>query len=220
MPVKAILTDIEGTTTSIEFVHEVLFPYARTHMKGFLQTKVSDPKVQQVLSEIDPELDFESLVERLDLWMAEDRKITSLKTLQGLLWEEGYRRGDFKAHLYPEVHETLKLWKAKGLALYVYSSGSKKAQKLLFEHTLEGDITSLFDGFFDTTVGAKRDVSSYNALIKHIKLPPSQVLFLSDSLEELEAAQDAGFMTALVCRGSKIGNTQHRTITNFKELNL
>uniref|UniRef100_UPI0025F63FA9 acireductone synthase n=1 Tax=uncultured Stenotrophomonas sp. TaxID=165438 RepID=UPI0025F63FA9 len=133
-------------------------------------------------------------------WIDQDRKHTALKALQGLIWDEGYRRGDYTAHFYPEVAPVLKGWHAAGLPLYVYSSGSVPAQKLFFGFSDAGDLNSLFSGNFDTEVGGKREAPSYAHIAKAINIAPAEILFLSDVVEELDAAREAGLQTVLVDR--------------------
>jgi len=164
MTIRAILTDIEGTTSSISFVKDVLFPYARKHLPAFIETHADKPYVQHWLHEAAKEAGLVSasqqeMIELLQRWIDEDRKATPLKALQGMIWEEGYRSGEYRAHVYPEVAQKLREWKAHHVDLYVYSSGSVPAQKLFFAHTEAGDLTSLFSGYFDTEIGAKRDVA-------------------------------------------------------------
>ncbi len=217
---KAIITDIEGTTTSISFVHDELFPYARVHMETFVRENQYESEVRKTLLDIDEDGDLDRIVQKLNQWMAEDRKITSLKTLQGLLWEDGYKRGIFKTHLYEEVYSCLKVWKEKGIALYVYSSGSVHAHKLLFSHSSFGDLTPLFSGFFDTKIGSKRDPSSYVAIANTLQLPPNEIFFLSDIAEELDAAESAGISTYLVCREGRPERSQHSVVTNFTQIQI
>ncbi|MCB1728275.1 MAG: acireductone synthase, partial [Gammaproteobacteria bacterium] len=137
--IQAILTDIEGTTSSISFVKDVLFPYAREHMRDFVQTHADEVPVRQALDDVDNAvghlLNTEDAIDQLIMWIDQDRKITPLKALQGLIWEAGYRDGDFHGHVYPDAVDRLRRWQADGLRLYVYSSGSVYAQKLLFGHT-------------------------------------------------------------------------------------
>ena len=203
--IRAIVTDIEGTTSSIRFVHEVLFPYARKRLPAFVETHADKPEVQHWLSEAAREAGFieASRNEVIDLligWIDSDRKATSLKALQGLIWAEGYASGDYLGHVYPEVADRLRAWHAAGIRLYVYSSGSVEAQKLLFGHSEAGDLTPLFSGYFDTETGPKRDVESYRRIAEHIGLPASDIQFLSDITAELDAARAAGMKTTLLCR--------------------
>ena len=203
--IKAILTDIEGTTSSISFVKDVLFPYARKRLPAFLTTHADKPEVRHWLHEAAKEAGLVSasqseLIALLQRWIDEDRKATPLKALQGMIWDEGYRNGDYRAHMYPEVPAKLRVWKDQGLELYVYSSGSVAAQKLFFAFSEAGDLTPLFSGYFDTETGPKRDANSYRSIAIAIGMPANEVLFLSDVVEELDAAQAAGMKTTLLAR--------------------
>lgn len=193
--IKAILTDIEGTTTAIAFVKETMFPFAEAALDGFLDAQGADPAVAAILAEIgeDPRA-------KLRAWMAADAKVTPLKTLQGLIWAAGFADGRLKGHLWPDVAACLQAWQAGGLTLAVYSSGSVAAQKLLFGHSLAGDLTPLFSGFFDTRIGAKREAAAYAAIAAQLALPPADILFLSDVAEELDAARAAGLATCQLVR--------------------
>ena len=196
----AILTDIEGTTTRISFVHDVLFPYARTRLPAFLQTHAANPEVAACLAEIARLAPATPPVRALLEWMDRDAKITPLKTLQGLIWAEGYANGTLQSDLYPDVAPALRRWHAVGTRLFVYSSGSVPAQKLLFAHSPAGDLTPLFDGFFDTRIGAKREAPSYTAIATATAMPPSAILFLSDVPAELDAAAAAGMLVCQLVR--------------------
>ena len=200
-PVSAVLTDIEGTTSNIAFVKETLFPFAREALEGFLADHGQEPEVAACLAEArrlaEPGEDAVSALRR---WMAEDAKITPLKTLQGLIWRQGYLDGRIEGHLWPDVAPCLRAWARAGIGLHVYSSGSVAAQKLIFGHSAAGDLASLFTGFFDTTTGGKREAASYAAIARNLHLPPESILFLSDVAEELDAAATAGFQTCQLVR--------------------
>ncbi|MBS0557292.1 MAG: acireductone synthase [Proteobacteria bacterium] len=203
--IGAILTDIEGTTSSISFVKDVLFPFARKRLPAFIETHADKPDVQHWLHEAAREAGIiyaerEEIIELLQRWIDEDRKATPLKALQGMIWDEGYREGAFRAHVYPEVAARLREWKQRGLELYVYSSGSVAAQKLLFGHSEAGDLTPLFSGYFDTETGPKREAESYRRIAAAIGKPADQILFLSDIAEELDAARAAGMRTTQLAR--------------------
>jgi enolase-phosphatase E1 len=217
--IRAIVTDIEGTTTSISFVTEVLFPYARAHMAEFVRAHADDANVQALLGEVSTlsgqSLDEGQAIDQLIRWMDEDRKIGPLKALQGLIWEAGYQSGAFQGHIYPDAVDRLRQWKEAGLALYVYSSGSTHAQQLLFGHTGYGDLTPLFSGFFDTRVGAKQEADSYRAIAGHIACPPGEILFLSDIAAELDAARLVGFNTCQLLREGASGAESHPHATRF-----
>lgn len=221
--IRAIVTDIEGTTSDIRFVHNVLFPYARERLAGFVNAgQFSDP-VKSVLDNLReeiarPQATTSELIQTLFDFMDEDRKSTSLKALQGMIWHEGYMNGDFTGHLYPDVLPALEKWKQQDLDLYVYSSGSVAAQKLLFGYSDEGDITHLFSGYFDTRVGAKRDVQSYLNIAEQIGQPAGQILFLSDIHQELDAAQQAGFRTVQLIRDDDDAASQHHQVPRFDDI--
>ena len=204
MPVRAILTDIEGTTSSISFVKDVLFPYARRALPGFVRDHGDEPEVRRWLDAVATEqggiCGDGTIVEVLQGWIDEDRKHTALKALQGMIWDAGYRSADFTAHLYPDAAAALREWHDAGFPLYVYSSGSVPAQRLFFGHSDAGDLTSLFAGWFDTEVGGKREAVSYTRIADAIGKPPAEVLFLSDVVEELDAAREAGMQTVLLDR--------------------
>ncbi|OYY73607.1 MAG: acireductone synthase [Gammaproteobacteria bacterium 28-57-27] len=203
--IKAIVTDIEGTTSSIDFVHQVLFPYAREHLADFVRTNLDNPEVQEQLAAIERELgeahlSLDEALAHLMEWMDEDRKVTALKVLQGMVWEQGYRQGDFNGHVYQDAVDGLRRWHEQGLRLYVYSSGSVQAQKLLFAHSDAGDLTALFSGYFDTTIGAKREVAAYRLIVEALELAPHEVVFLSDIPAELVAAKAAGMQAIGLAR--------------------
>ncbi|BAV98567.1 acireductone synthase [Lysobacter enzymogenes] len=204
MPIRAILTDIEGTTSSISFVKDVLFPYARRALPGFVAARGKEPNVRKWLDVVAVEnggaCQDSVIVEVLQGWIDEDRKHTALKALQGMIWADGYKSADFTSHMYPDAAPALQRWKDAGLRLYVYSSGSVPAQRLLFGHSDVGDLTDLFSGFFDTEVGGKREAASYQRIRESIGLPGEEILFLSDVVEELDAAREAGLGTVLVDR--------------------
>lgn len=223
--IKAIVTDIEGTTSSLSFVKEVLFPYARANLADFVRLHAEAPQVKTVLEEsckeVGAELDTGQLIAQLIQWLDEDKKVTPLKSLQGLIWEAGYQKGDFKGHVYQDAAASLKAWKAKGVDLYIYSSGSVHAQKLLFSHTEYGDLTPLFSGYFDTHVGGKKDRGSYCKIAKQLGVPAGQLLFLSDIKEELDAAKAAGFQTLWLTRGcTPEPNAEHRQVSSFDRIEL
>lgn len=223
--IKAIVTDIEGTTSSILFVKDVLFPYARAHLADYVQSHRQEPQVQALLGdvgkEVGSELTLEQTVAQLIQWIDEDKKVTPLKSLQGLIWEAGYRQGDFHGHIYADAVANLKAWKQAGLDLYVYSSGSVYAQKLLFGHTEYGDLTPLFSGYFDTHIGGKKERSSYDHIAAQLGLPAGEILFLSDIKEELDAAKEAGFETIWLVRDGEIDpQAEHRQVGDFDRIDL
>ena len=213
MPVSAILTDIEGTTSSISFVKDVLFPYARRALPGFVRDHRDDPEVRRWLDVVATEhgsiCSDDVIVETLQGWIDQDRKHTALKALQGMIWQAGYRDADFTAHIYPDAAPALRDWHARGYPLYVYSSGSVPAQKLFFGHSDAGDLTGLFSGWFDTAVGGKREPDSYAGIAESIGVRPHGILFLSDVVEELDAARLTGMQTVLVDRLADYPEPRH-----------
>jgi len=225
--VEAVLTDIEGTTSSIAFVKNVLFPYSRARLLGFIKAHSDEPEVQRSLRETAREAglaenDRRTIVDTLLRWIDEDRKATPLKTLQGMIWQDGYERGAYRAHLYPEVAAKLREWKTRGLRLYVYSSGSVQAQKLFFGYSTAGDLASLFDGFFDTEIGGKHERGSYLRIAQAVGTPPDRILFLSDIEAELDAAHGAGMRTTQVCRPPETcrSGAPHPCVADFSAIEV
>lgn len=221
--IQYILTDIEGTTTSVNFVYEVLFPYFSTHFKDFVarhaelealkaQIRATQETVQ---TEQNRAINENEAIEQLLAWTLEDRKHPALKILQGLVWQEGYQAGSLKGHIYTDVPPVLAQWKEAGKALGIYSSGSVQAQKLLFASSDFGDLTPLFSHYFDTAVGNKREVASYQNIQQAIGLPADQILFLSDIEQELDAARSAGFQTLQLVRDKTVPSQKHATAPNF-----
>jgi len=202
--IRAVLTDIEGTTSSLSFVKDVLFPYSRERIEPFIRTHAADPAVAPLLDEArraaGAPLDVDALIAQLIRWIDDDRKITPLKALQGLIWEQGFKAGDFRGHIYPDALTRLRAWAARGIKLYVFSSGSVAAQKLLFGYSEHGDLTPLFAGYFDTTFGAKKEPDAYRRIAAEIGVAPAEILFLSDVREELDAARAAGMQTWWIVR--------------------
>ena len=218
---KAVVTDIEGTTSSIAFVKDVLFPYARRHLAAFVRANLGRPDVTAALEETrtlagQPGLDTEGVIRILSDWIDQDRKAPPLKELQGMVWANGYAAGDYRAHVYADAVGALRRWHAMGLTLYVYSSGSVAAQKLFFAHSEAGDLTPLFSGYFDTRVGPKRDAASYLAIARHIGAARGDLVFLSDVVDELDAAKAAGLMTVLVYRDAPpLPPARHPVVDSF-----
>ena len=233
MNVRGLLIDIEGTTTPIAFVHETLFSYARTHAREFL-TKNSDNR--EVRADIEllheehaldirnkqqpPALDnnVESLSTYIEWLIARDRKSTGLKSLQGKIWKRGYSEGTLKSQVFPDVAAALERWHAAGLSISIFSSGSVLAQQLLFAHTEAGNLTSFIDHYFDTNVGKKGEADSYRRIGATLQLDPSEILFISDVVAELEAAQEAGMKTVLSVRPGNAAQEWPQTIQSFAEV--
>lgn len=221
---QAILTDIEGTTSSLSFVKDVLFPYSRTRLPDYVRAHRHEPPIARLLADTataaGKALDTEAAIAQLLAWIDEDRKITPLKALQGLIWDEGYRARDFHGHVYDDAVARLRAWSSEGKRLYVYSSGSVKAQQLLFRHTEHGDLTPLFAGYFDTTIGGKREPAAYTRIADAIGLAPAEILFLSDIREELDAARDADMRTYWLVRDGVLpAQGTHPVARNFREIN-
>jgi enolase-phosphatase E1 len=218
--VEAVLLDIEGTVTPISMVRDRLFPYARARLADYVAEHADDPAVREVLEQtraLAPEADP---VASLIRWSDLDEKVTPLKTLQGLIWREGYAIGALQAAFYPEVPAMLRYWKQEGLPLYVYSSGSEEAQRGIFGHSQEGDLTPLFSGFFDTRMGAKRAAASYEAIRARIGMASGLILFLSDVEAELDAAATAGFRTCQLVReeDATLPGTRHPVAGSLHEV--
>lgn len=219
MSIKAILTDIEGTTSAVSFVFDVLFPYAAKHLPDFVRQNAERADVAEQLDAVrrdsnEPNADIERVVEILLGWIAEDRKATPLKALQGMVWAEGYHAGQLKGHVYADAVEALQRWHQAGYQLFVYSSGSIQAQKLIFGCSEAGDLTPLFSGYFDTTSGGKREAQSYANIQQALGVAAEEILFLSDIVEELDAAQSAGLKTCGLAReGGELGS--HITVDSF-----
>lgn len=231
MPVRAILTDIEGTTSSISFVKDVLFPYARRALPTFVREHGDEPEVRRWLDMVATEqggiCTDDTLVEVLQGWITEDRKHTALKALQGRIWAAGYRNADFTAHMYADVARTLREWHHADLPLFVYSSGSVPAQRLFFGHSSAGDLTGLFSGWFDTEIGGKREAGSYRRIAESVGHAPGDMLFLSDVVEELDAAREAGMQTVLVDRRADYPTPRtgeathgHRRVETFDDIGI
>jgi enolase-phosphatase E1 len=208
--VRGVLLDIEGTTTPIRFVYETLFPYAAARLDAVCAAAGSAPAVAAAIELLRAEHAADPAGASLPPFgdgapyahhlMAEDRKSTGLKALQGLIWQGGYERGELVSELFADVPAALAAWRAAGVRLRIFSSGSRQAQVLLFAHTADGDLTPRFEGFHDTTTGAKREAESYRKIARDFALPPAALLFLSDVVGELDAAAAAGYATGLVVR--------------------
>lgn len=202
IPVAAVLTDIEGTTTPIAYVRDRLFPFARARLAEFLTVHGDEPAVQTELAETRRLQPGAPALDTLLRWTDADAKATPLKALQGMIWAEGYASGVLQAELYDDVAPMLRAWHDAGLALFVYSSGSVAAQKQIFGRSTAGDLATLFSGFFDTRVGGKREQGSYDRIAIAIGVPVPEILFLSDVEAELDAAAAGGLRTCQLVRAS------------------
>lgn len=196
---KAIVLDIEGTTTPIDFVHKVLFPYSQERLSSFLLSHQNSRDVQTAL-ELSQSENIDQLISILKQWIAEDKKHPALKLIQGLIWHEGYEKNEISGQVYPDVLEVFKTWSDKKIQIGIYSSGSVLAQKLLFKHTQLGDLTPYLSFHFDTAVGAKKEKSSYEKIAFELKIEPQEILFASDVGDELAAAREAGFNVVQIVR--------------------
>lgn len=239
--VRAILLDVEGTTTPIAFVTRVLFPYARTHLRAYLEEQAGSVEHELLLARLGEE-HAADLRDRADVgrwsdepgaprvaavaayveWLMDrDRKTTALKELQGRIWERGFERGDLVGEVFPDVPSALRRWHERGLAVGIFSSGSVRAQRLLFRHTSSGDLTPFVQWYFDTQTGSKVEPESYRRIAGAMGCPPGALVFLSDVARELDAARTAGLQARLSIRP---GNTppptghDYRTIASFDEI--
>ncbi len=224
---RAALIDIEGTLGSIAFVRDVLFPFASAHMDAFVREHQQETMVGEILDQTAeqaglPREDLDALLEVLHDWADRDVKVTPLKQLQGLIWVEGYASSGLRGHLYPDAIDALRRFHDGGVALYIYSSGSVAAQKLLFGNSIAGDLLPLFSGFFDTIIGGKRETASYERILDEIDVAPNEAIFFSDSEAELDAAQDAGVQTVQLARpqDGTTPTTRHACVESFDELEV
>jgi len=229
---RGIVLDVEGTTSSISFVYDVLFAFARKHVADFLAQNRLDPVVQAAAVSLaaetgaadatlaDPEGTTRLALAAIDL-MNRDVKSTPLKTLQGLIWRSGFESGELVSHVFDDVPETLAQWADSGLDVRIYSSGSIDAQKLFFSHTGAGNLTPHLRGHYDTTTGPKREAASYRAIAADMEMEPREILFVSDVGEELDAARQAGMATVLAIRpGNREpgGFLEHESLVSFTEI--
>ncbi|HEU4765994.1 MAG TPA: acireductone synthase [Pyrinomonadaceae bacterium] len=223
--IRAILLDIEGTTTPIAFVHDVLFTYARTHVRDYvvqhaaeLTTDLAQLRAEHAreTEEAPPLTDEPDSIANYVNWLIDrDRKSTGLKSLQGKIWREGYEAGTLKAQVYGDVRPAFERWHKAKLRIAIFSSGSVLAQQLLFAHTEDGDLTPFISDYFDTTVGAKGEAESYRRIAEKLNLTTSEILFISDVVTELEAATAAGMQTRLSIRP---GNSPQSDPDRFRKI--
>src|SRR6185369_2781195 len=223
---RAILLDIEGTTTPIAFVHEVLFSYARDHVREFLATESAAEDITLLREEhaVDvsdaPPLtkEIESIAAYVEWLIKLDRKSTALKSLQGKIWRQGYEDGSLKSQVFADVAPAFERWRERGLTISIFSSGSVLAQQLLFAHTEVGDLTPFIDSYFDTKVGNKGEAESYRGIANALKLEPHEILFVSDVVSERHAANEAGMKTLLSIRPGNAPTEQYPSIRSFDEI--
>lgn len=224
---SAALIDIEGTVGSIAFVRDVLFPYAKARMDAFVALHRPEPWMRAILESAAREAgvdaaDMPSVLAALHSWSDNDVKVTPLKELQGHIWAEGFASSGIRGHLYPDAVDALQRYRDAGVRLYIYSSGSAAAQKLLFGHTVAGDLLPLFSGFYDTTIGGKREAGSYERILSEIGDAPNEVVFFSDNEAELDAASEAGIVTVQLARPADgtVPTTRHTSVESFDAIEL
>ena len=225
--VRGILLDIEGTTTPIAFVHDVLFGYARDHAREFLAANVAaeevgadiallrDEHAADVKEGRNPPPLVSDVATYVEWLIALDRKSTGLKSLQGKIWRQGYLDGSLKSQVFADVAPAFERWRGRGLSISIFSSGSVLAQQLLFAHTEAGDLTPLIDNYFDTNTGKKGEAESYRRIADALNLPPAHILFISDIVTELDAANEAGMKTLLSIRA---GNAPQPNIERYSSI--
>ena len=221
------LIDIEGTLGSMAFVHDVLFPFAQERLDAYVHSHAHEPPVRALLDAAAAEAklapnDMAGTLRAMHAWINEDRKVTPLKELQGLIWAEGYASSGMRGHLYPDSIAALHRFHSAGVALYIYSSGSIAAQRLLFGNSVVGDLLPLFSGFFDTTSGGKREAESYTRIARKIGASPQHMLFFSDNTLELDAARKVQMQTVQVARpeDGTIAGRMHPVIASFDGVNV
>lgn len=229
---KAILLDIEGTTTPIDFVHKTLFPFAKERIGKFVAEHFDrlHPEIIEVADEhahdgkytlpLDP-TEPGSVSAYLEFLIDHDRKSTPLKSIQGKIWQEGYELGELVSKVFDDVQGAFERWKSEGKTVAIYSSGSILAQKLIFKYSDHGDLTQFIDNYFDTNVGRKREAGSYRNIASQLNINAGEILFISDIAQELDAARSAGLQTALSVRPGNAdidGDPNHRIISSFEEV--
>lgn len=230
-----VLLDIEGTTSSISFVYDEMFPYVRGTLVSYLSENWDSPALQSCCEKLavdvdrDPQTWLAGTLEENQHAVAKaviglmdaDIKATGLKELQGMIWKSGFHSGQLVAHLFDEVADCIRKWKADGRDVRIYSSGSIAAQKLFFGHSIAGDLLDQFNGHYDTTSGNKREAESYRTISEQFDCDPAQIVFISDVVEELAAAKEAGLQTVLSIRpGNKPVPEDHGylAVESFAEL--
>ncbi|QIZ78243.1 acireductone synthase [Ferrimonas lipolytica] len=225
MGIQAIIVDTAGTTTDFSFIKEVLFQYSAEALPTFLQEHHNDFTVAALLQDVrrisnQNNADLAQITSLLLEWIEHDNKATPLKTLQGLIWQQGYLKGDYQGHIFADAATALQQWQQQGKRLYSYSSSSADAQELLFRYSEQGDLSNLFYGHFDTNLGQKKTVQAYKNILNTISLWPRQVLFVSDDLEELNAAAEAGIQTLQMVRKDGLFTGKHSVHNSFDTIKL
>lgn len=223
---SAVVMDVEGTTSAARHVYDVLFPYARDHLAEWIEQHADEPPTAAALAEVASGLGTSepaAVLAQLQAWIDADVKAAPLKTLQGLIWQQGYARGELTSHMFDDVEPSLRTWQQQGIRLAIYSSGSVAAQRALFENAPDGDLTPLLESYFDiTTAGPKREAASYRAIAGALQLAPETILFLSDIQEEIDAALAAGWQAMGVLRPGEAQATVtgDPQVTSFDELRI
>jgi len=234
MPVNAILLDIEGTTTPIDFVHKILFPFARKRVGDFVIDNFEQlgPEIAQLKAEHASDKSYtmpfdEDSTDSISLYLKHlidtDRKSTPLKAIQGRIWQAGYETGDLRSQIFDDVPKAFEKWKAAGKTIAIYSSGSVLAQQNLFQYTDHGDLTPFISGYFDTNIGGKREKTSYQRIGEELGRESGEILFVSDVVAELDAAKEAGMETSLSIRAGNApitSDTIHQAIHSFAALQI
>ncbi|MCL1078505.1 acireductone synthase [Parashewanella spongiae] len=225
MGIRALIVDTAGTTTDLSFIEDVLFPYSAKVLPQFLEQHKDDVLVENCICDVkdialEPDANLSRVSEILLQWIKEDRKATPLKTLQGLIWKQGYSDNTFTGHIYPDFIDAVQRYVKQNVRVYSFSSGSVDAQKLLFSHSDGGDLTPLFSGHFDTRTGNKTDKQAYSNILNTISLTAKQVLFVSDRMEELKAADDAGMNVLYINRTQSSEKSTYKKIDSFKHLSF
>jgi enolase-phosphatase E1 len=235
MKIRFVLCDIEGTTTSIAFAKDVLFPLAHREMETFIHKHWNSESitnellaVKQEIVASDPrrkieDVTPEEVIQILREWILADKKVTPLKSIQGKIWKKSFEEGEIRGHVYPDVRKNFEKWTSAGIRIAIFSSGSVEAQKLLFRYSEAGDLTPFVSAYFDTTIGTKREPSSYRTIANALSAAPEEILFLSDVVEELAAAANAGMVSVQVVRESSstpVSRSDYPTIVSFDELQI
>lgn len=242
MPIQlnadVVLLDIEGTTSSIDFVHKVMFPFARERVEEFVTSNWDSPELSDCVDLLAKDLEQDSaatwlsgdaaanqqtVVDAVVNMIDNDIKATGLKQLQGIIWKEGFHSGELVAHLYDDTAPALHRWNKAGLDLRIYSSGSVGAQKLFFGHSVAGDILNLFSAHYDTKTGPKKESESYRKIVADAGVDANRIVFVSDVAAELDAAAEAGLQTVLSVRpgnGAVETPSKYQAVESFESLEI
>lgn len=227
----AIVTDLDGTTSSIRFVKDVLFVYAEQFLPDFIRQNRNERDVARPLRSLSEKTgievhDTEGLIEQMQQWLREEKPVTELQSLLGLVWEKGYSEGEFQSHVYADVPGCLRKWLDQDINLYVFAPSSEKAQRLFFRYSSQGDLRLLFAGYFDNRLGPRRRSDTYRRMAESVALDPGQMLFISDTEQELDAAAEAGFHTLRMVRREELDkgpsevHSAHPAVASFEDIDL